>query len=261
MQSFLRNKQQLQIKSHKTRHHYWSGCKSEARLRMKTDTVSGFCSTKGLALPTSLLSFLTLAVCGGPGWSPTIPAGLKPGPPPPYGRIINAVIVAWFRGNISLLDFASDWVFIKYGWLGWLEDVGPRVTFSTLCLCVFPLPTQIHKGVRVLCSWNHLISFENACTQTLTAAELTDFLIKHNLSVIVLFKHDSSSVWRCSPSFLLPSPSSHPTLPSSFSQSHGSLEDKHPGPPPPPPSSPIYKPCLPLSPPTPYPFILSSLSA
>lgn len=125
-------------------------------------------------------------------------------------------------------------------------------------VCVsFPSPHRFTKVCTFPAAGIIWFLFENARTQTLTAAELTDFLIKHNLSVIVLFKHDSSSVWRCSPSFLLPSPSSHPTLPSSFSQSHGSLEDKHPGPPPPPPSSPIYKPCLPLPPPL-LPLIPSS---
>lgn len=81
--------------------------------------------------------------------------------------------------------------------------VVPCVTFTTLCLCVFPLPTHTHKDVHFPGSCNHLI---------LTAAELTDFIIKHNISVIILPKHDSSSVWRCSPSFLLPLPSSFSPL-------------------------------------------------
>lgn len=75
-------------------------------------------------------------------------------------------------------------------------------------VCVFPLPTHTHKGAHFPSSCNHLISSKNTYMQILTVAELTDFIIKHNTFLITLFKHDSSSVWRCSPSLLLPSPSS-----------------------------------------------------
>lgn len=276
MPAFLRNKQRLQIKSHKTRHHYWSGCKSEARLRRKADTVSGSGDTGRPGAPSPpppLLWSLTLGVSGEnqPGWSSSqqVCSPHPTTPPPHHEHIVGPIITVWLCLDEGIL-------LIKYGWLGWSEDIFKRwirelyflswiifVSLSnTTYACVsFHSSHPLTEGGTF--PPKSPASVQNAYLHMLTAAELTDFIIKNNRSVMILFQRGFSSVRRCSPSLLLsrhPPLSSHPTLPSSFSQSHGSLEDKHPGPPPPPTPGPSINHAS-LYPPPSYPFILSSLSA